>query len=385
MLYYSSMMNHLDKKSLTLHKKLQGKITTEPKHSLEKLEDWNLLYTPGVGTVAQYVAQHPEQAREYTIKKNTVAIISDGSAVLGLGNIGPLGALPVMEGKCAILKAVANINAFPIVLNTQDPKQVIETIKNIAPTFGGINLEDFSAPHCFEIEETLKKELNIPVMHDDQHGTAIVVLSGIINALKVVKKKKENIQIVIVGAGAAGTAIAKLLVLYGIKNVIITDSTGIIHKKRAGISGYKQELANIANPKQITGTVADAVAGADVIIGVSGPNTITTEHIAKMNTQPIVFALANPIPEIMPSEAKKAGAYIIATGRSDFDNQINNALAFPGIFKGALKNNVQKITDEIKIKAAEKIASLVKKPTPDCIIPPVTTKGLADAVAKVIK
>ncbi len=379
------MMNHLDKKSLTLHKKLQGKITTEPKHSLEKLEDWNLLYTPGVGTVAQYVAQHPEQAREYTIKKNTVAIISDGSAVLGLGNIGPLGALPVMEGKCAILKAVANINAFPIVLNTQDPKQVIETIKNIAPTFGGINLEDFSAPHCFEIEETLKKELNIPVMHDDQHGTAIVVLSGIINALKVVKKKKENIQIVIVGAGAAGTAIAKLLVLYGIKNVIITDSTGIIHKKRAGISGYKQELANITNPKQITGTVADAVAGADVIIGVSGPNTITTEHIAKMNTQPIVFALANPIPEIMPSEAKKAGAYIIATGRSDFNNQINNALAFPGIFKGALKNNVQKITDEMKIKAAEKIASLIKKPTPDCIIPPVTTKGLADAVAKVIK
>lgn len=384
MIYYYSMKN-IPEKALALHKKLQGKLSTEPKHSLEKLEDWNLLYTPGVGTVAQYVAQHPEQARNYTIKKNTVAVISDGSAVLGLGNIGPLGALPVMEGKCAIFKAVADINAFPIVLNTQDPKQVIETIKNIAPTFGGINLEDFSAPHCFEIEETLKKELNIPVMHDDQHGTAIVVLSGIINALKVVRKKKENIQIVIVGAGAAGTAIAKLLVLYGIKNVIITDSTGIIHKKRTGISGYKQELANITNPKQIAGTVTDAVIGVDVIIGVSGPNTITAEHITKMNTQPIVFALANPIPEIMPSEAKKAGAYIIATGRSDFNNQINNALAFPGIFKGALKNNVQKITDEMKIKAAEKIASLIKKPTPDCIIPPVTTKGLADAVAKVIK
>lgn len=384
MIYYYSMKN-IPEKALALHKKLQGKLSTEPKHSLEKLEDWNLLYTPGVGTVAQHVAQNPDQARDYTIKKNTVAVISDGSAVLGLGNIGPLGALPVMEGKCAIFKAVADINAFPIVLNTQDPKQVIETIKNIAPTFGGINLEDFSAPHCFEIEETLKKELNIPVMHDDQHGTAIVVLSGIINSLKVVKKKKENIQIVIVGAGAAGTAIAKLLVLYGIKNVIITDSTGIIYKKRTGISGYKQELANITNPKQITGTVADAVVGADIIIGVSGPNTITAEHITKMNTQPIVFALANPIPEITPSEAKKAGAYIIATGRSDFNNQINNALAFPGIFKGALKNNVQKITDEMKIKAAEKIASLVKKPTPDCIIPPVTTKGLADTVAKVIK
>ena len=385
MLYYLPMKNNLNKKSLALHKKLQGKISTESKHPLEKLEDWNLLYTPGVGAVAQYVSKHPDQAQDYTIKKNTIAIISDGSAVLGLGNIGPLGALPVMEGKSAIFKTMAGINAFPIVLNTQNTKEIIMTIKNIAPTFGGINLEDFSAPHCFEIEEALKKELTIPVMHDDQHGTAIVVLSGIINALKVTKKKKEKIHVVIVGAGAAGTAITKLLILYGIQNIIVTDSTGIIHKKRKGIIGYKKDLAHITNPKQTTGTLMDAVVGADIIIGVSGPNTITAEHIKKMNAQPVVFALANPTPEIMPDEAKKAGAYIITTGRSDFSNQINNALVFPGIFKGALQNKVQKITDIIKIKAAKKIASLVKKPSPDYIIPPVTTKGLTDAVAKVIK
>lgn len=373
------------KLALALHKKLHGKLEVISKCKLVSRDDWSTMYTPGVGAVASYLAKHPKEAREYTIKRNTVAVVSDGSAVLGLGNLGPLGALPVMEGKCAILKEMAGIDGFPLVLDTQDTEEIIKTIKHVAPGFGAINLEDISAPRCFEIEERLKKELNIPVMHDDQHGTAIVVLAGLINAAKVVKKKFETLKVVIVGAGAAGSAIALLLVKAGIKQVIVTDSAGVIYRGRKGMVSHKNELAKVTNPKWVKGLVHDAVVGADAIIGVSGPGTITRAHVESMAKDAIVFALANPLPEIKPDDARAGGARIIATGRSDYPNQVNNALAFPGIFRGALDHGVNAITDAMKLAAAKKIAALVKKPTEHEIIPHVTTPGLVKAVASTIR
>jgi malate dehydrogenase (oxaloacetate-decarboxylating) len=338
-----------------------------------------------VAAVSMHLAKNPKDVREYTIKRNTVAVISDGSAVLGLGNIGHYGALPVMEGKCVIFKEMAGIDAFPIVLDTQDTEEIIATVKRIAPVFGGINLEDIAAPRCFEIEERLKNELTIPVMHDDQHGTAIVVLAGLINAAKVVKKNIKKLKVVVVGAGAAGRAVALLLAQYGVAQVIVTDSQGVIHSKREGLSGYKAELARITNPEGVTGLVFDAVQGADVIIGVSGPGTITEAHVQVMAKDAIVFALANPTPEIMPEVAKKAGARVVATGRSDFPNQINNSLVFPGVFRGALDRGVTAITDAMKIKAAEAVAKLVAKPTAEAIVPRVGDKKVVLAVAKAIR
>ncbi|MBP9695357.1 MAG: NADP-dependent malic enzyme, partial [Candidatus Magasanikbacteria bacterium] len=322
---------------------------------------------------------------EYTIKRNTVAVVSDGSAVLGLGNLGALGALPVMEGKCAIFKAMAGVDAFPIVLGTQDPEEIIRIVKAIAPTFGGINLEDIAAPQCFHIEDRLKAELDIPVMHDDQHGTAVVVLAGLINATKVVGKKFEKLKVVVVGAGAAGTAVAKLLREAKIEDVIVTDRSGIIHAGRPGLSGYKKELAKITNLRHLKGELIDAMNGADVVVGVSGPGSITKHHVELMAPKAIVFALANPVPEIHPEDAKRAGAAVVATGRSDYPNQVNNSLAFPGIFRGALDRNVKTITDGMKLAAAKKIATMVKKPTADNVIPSVMTPGLSAAVASVIR
>lgn len=374
-----------NKLALALHKKLRGKLEVVSKGKLETRDDWSTMYSPGVGAVSSYLAKHPKEAREYTIKRNTVAVISDGSAVLGLGNLGAIPALPVMEGKCAIFKAMANVDAFPIVLGTQDPEEIIAAVKAIAPTFGGINLEDIAAPHCFVIEERLKKELDIPVMHDDQHGTAIVVLAGLLNATKVVGKKFESLKVVVVGAGAAGRAVTLLLQKAGVREIIVTDSKGAIYAGRPDLSGYKKELASTTNSLKLQGDVMSVIAGADVIVGVSGPGTIAPAHIEKMAPRAIVFALANPVPEIMPEDAKRAGAMVVATGRSDYANQVNNSLAFPGIFRGALDNRVRTITDDMKLAAAKKIASLVKKPTADMVIPPVMTPGLVKAVASVIK
>ena len=373
------------KQALAAHKKLRGKLSVTPKQKLDSVDAWSTMYTPGVGAVSSHVAQKEKDARLYTMKGNTVAVISDGSAVLGLGNLGALGALPVMEGKCVIFKEMADVDAFPIVLDTQDPEEIIETVKRIAPGFGGINLEDIAAPHCFEIEERLKKELDIPVMHDDQHGTAVVVLAGLMNATKVVKKKLEKLRVVIVGAGAAGRATALLLVKAGIKNVIVLDRAGAIHKKRKGISGYKKELAKVTNPEGVSGPIASAVEGADVLIGVSGPGMIAQMHVERMADDAIIFALANPVPEIFPDDAKRAGARVVATGRSDYPNQVNNALAFPGIFRGALDSGGKDITDGMKLRAAKAIAGMVKKPTADCIIPSVMTKGLSTKVAKAVQ
>jgi malate dehydrogenase (oxaloacetate-decarboxylating) len=371
--------------ALELHKKLKGKISITPKGKLKTKLDWSTMYSPGVGAVSQHLAKKPEDAREYTMKRNMVAVISDGSAILGLGDLGPIPALPVMEGKCAIFKAMADVDAFPIVLDVHEPEEIIRVVKAIAPGFGGINLEDISAPKCFEIEERLKAELDIPVMHDDQHGTAIVVLAGLINAAKVTKRRLDQMKVVVVGAGAAGRAVTLLLVKAGITNIIVTDSQGAIALGRSGLSDYKHELATVTNPNKITGDLMQVVEGADAIIGVSGPGTIASAHIERMAEQAIVFALANPIPEIMPEDAKQAGAVICATGRSDMPNQINNSLAFPGIFRGALDRGVRDITDDMKVAAAKKIASLVKKPTFDKIVPTNNEPGLVKAVASVIK
>lgn len=373
------------KLALALHKKMKGKLEVVSKGKLETRDDWSTMYSPGVGAVSSHLAKYPSQARDYTIKKNTVAVISDGSAILGLGNLGAVPALPVMEGKCAIFKEMAGVDAFPIVLDTQDPETVIATVKVIAPTFGGINLEDIAAPNCFVIEDRLKAELSIPVMHDDQHGTAIVVVAGLLNASKVVGKKFENMKVVIVGAGAAGRAVTLLLQKAGLTNIIVLDSKGAIYAGRPDLTGYKKELATLTNRDKLTGDVLSVVAGADVLIGLSGPGTIAPAHIENMAERAIVFALANPVPEIMPEDAKRAGAAVVATGRSDYPNQVNNSLAFPGIFRGALNRNVTAITDDIKLAAAKKLASLVKKPTADEVIPHVMTPGLVKAVASVIR
>ncbi|MAZ30265.1 NAD-dependent malic enzyme [bacterium] len=374
-----------DKLALALHKKLRGKVRVESKGKLKTKDDWSTMYSPGVGAVSAHLAKKPQDAREYTIKRNSVAVVSDGSAVLGLGNIGTIGALPVMEGKAAIFKAVADVDAWPIVLDTQEPEAIIAAVKAIAPGFGGINLEDIAAPKCFEIEERLKAELDIPVMHDDQHGTAIVVLAGLMNAAKVVKKPLKEMKTVIVGAGAAGRAITLILHQAGLKHITVTDSKGIIVEGRRDLSGYKKELAKIANRQRVSGEVLDAATDADVIIGVSGPGTITKHHVEVMAQNAVVFALANPMPEIKPEDALRAGAAIVATGRSDYPNQVNNSLVFPGIFRGALDKGVTAITDTMKVEAAKKVASLVKQPTPMEIIPSVNHPDLVKKVASAVK
>jgi len=383
--YNSNPGGSVNKKALALHKKLGGKIRIEPAMAIKNREALSLVYTPGVAAVSSFVAKNPGLARDYTIKGRMVAVISDGSAVLGLGNIGALGALPVMEGKCALFKTFAGVDAFPIVLATQDTDKIVEAIIAIAPAFGGINLEDFSAPRCFEIEERLKERLDIPVMHDDQHGTAIAVFAGLINAAKVVGKKLPKLRVVISGAGAAGTGIAKLLLLAGVSDIIVLDTKGTITHGREGLSGHKLELSEGTNPRAVAGGLAEALAGADVFIGVSGPNLMNASHVRLMAEKAIVFAMANPVPEIMPDEAKRGGAAVIATGRSDFPNQLNNSLVFPGVFRGALDHRVSKITDAMKLRAAKNLAALVAKPTAIKIIPEPFDKRVASAVARAIR
>ena len=375
----------VNEKSLLLHKKLRGKLEIISKIKLDSIENLSLAYTPGVAEVCREISKDKSKVNDYTIKKNTVAIISDGSAVLGLGNIGPEAGLPVMEGKAILFKEFAGIDAFPICLKFQDTNKTIETIKNISPVFGGINLEDFKAPECFEIEAALQ-DLGIPVMHDDQHGTAVVVLAGIINSLKLKSSlTKENANVVISGCGAAGTAITKMLSNYGMKNIIILDSKGIVCRQRTDLNQAKQDLLPIINPKNLQGNLALALQNADIFIGVSKPNLLNKELIQLMNKNPIIFALANPIPEIMPDLAKEAGAFIVATGRSDFPNQINNVLAFPGIFKGALDINAKRITNQMKVEAAKALAGVIKIPTPDRILPSPLDKSVVIAVSEAVK
>ncbi len=371
--------------ALQLHKKLQGKLDVVSKGKLKTKDDWSTMYSPGVGAVSSHLVKQPKDVPKYTSKGNSVAVVSDGSAVLGLGDIGPEASLPVMEGKAAIFKEMAGVNAWPIVLNVHSVDEIVAAVKAIAPGFGGINLEDIAAPKCFEIEERLKAELSIPVMHDDQHGTAIVVLAGLINAAKVVKKKLPEMNVTIVGAGAAGRAIALLLSEYGVGDILVTDRQGIIYEGRTGLTLYKKELAKITNPNRREGDVLAAVTGADVLIGVSGPGTISKHHIEEMNEQAIVFALANPIPEIKPEDATQAGAAVIATGRSDYPNQINNSLVFPGLFRGALDKQVRAITEETKLAAAKKLAAMVKAPTAEKIIPGVMDEGLVKTIAGAVK
>ncbi len=374
----------LGKRSLALHKKLRGKIGTVAKMQLKTKYDLAVAYTPGMAAVSTYLEHNKDKIREYTMKGNCVAVISDGSAVLGLGNIGPEGALPVMEGKALLFKNFANVDAFPIVLATQDTEEIIKTVKNIATVFGGINLEDISAPRCFEIEKRLKAELDIPVMHDDQHGTALVVLAGLINACKVVKKKLSECRIVVSGAGAAGTAVAELIHKHGAGNIIMLDSVGIISDSRTDLNSSKKELLKFSNKENLSGGLTEAIKGADIFIGLSKPGLLTAEHIKSMSKKAIVFAMANPVPEIMPDLALKAGAVVVATGRSDFPNQLNNVLGFPGIFRGALDHHVRDITDEMLIRAAIKLAAVVKKPTAVNIIPSPFDKNVVKAVSSSI-
>jgi malate dehydrogenase (oxaloacetate-decarboxylating) len=372
------------KLALVLHKKLGGKIRTMPARPVKNREDLSTVYTPGVGFVSSYVAAH-EKERDYTMKGRTIAIVSDGSAVLGLGNIGPYGAIPVMEGKAVLFKSLADLEAFPIVLDTQDPDEIVETVVRIAPMFGGINLEDIAAPKCFDIEKRVKAALDIPVMHDDQHGTAIVVVAGLINAAKVVRKQLSKMTVVVSGAGAAGMAVAKLLALAGVGDIIALDSKGIILKGRADLTPHKVELASFTNKTKRKGALAEALKGADAVIGVSGPGLMDASHVKLMAKGAIVFGLANPIPEILPEEAERGGAAVIATGRSDYPNQINNSLAFPGVFRGALDNRINEITDEMKLKAAKALAGLVKKPTAKNIVPGTFDKRVVPTIARAIR
>ncbi|HPN15309.1 MAG TPA: NADP-dependent malic enzyme [bacterium] len=375
----------IGEQALELHKNLKGKIEVVSKKPVKTMTELSLIYTPGVGTVSTHLAEHKDQIRDYTVKNNMVAVISDGSAVLGLGNIGPEGALPVMEGKAVLFKELAGVDAFPIVLDTQDTEEIIRTVKNIAPVFGGINLEDISAPRCFEIERRLQEMLNIPVMHDDQHGTAVVVSAALINAFKVVDKDMGEATVVVVGAGAAGSAVTKLLLALGVGNVIMLDRQGIISRDRSDMNEYKKEIADLTNRQALSGDLALAMRGADAVVGVSGPGILKAEHIKLMAEKPIVLALANPVPEIMPEEAKAAGAYVVATGRSDFPNQTNNALCFPGFFRGALDNNVRKITQEMKLSAARALASVIAEPTPEMILPTVFDPKVVAAISTAIK
>ncbi len=373
--------------ALEAHKKWNGKLETIAKSKVQTREDLSIAYTPGVAAPCRVIAEDKEQAYQYTLKANTVAVVSDGSAVLGLGNIGPEAAMPVMEGKCVLFKEFGDVNAFPICLDTQDPDEIVATVKAIAPTFGGINLEDISAPRCFEIESRLKKELNIPVFHDDQHGTAIVVLAGIINGLKVVGKNKEDCQVVVNGAGSAGIAITKLLLRYGFKHVTMCDREGIIHKNYPNLNWAQEEMTQYTNLENKTGSLADALVGADIFVGVSAPGIVSAEMVASMNKDAIIFAMANPTPEIMPDIAKSAGARVIGTGRSDFPNQVNNVMVFPGIFKGALEGRATQITEEMKLVAANALASLVsdEELNEDFILPEVFDPRVAEVVSKAVK
>ena len=374
-------------KALKLHEEWNGKIETVSKAAVKSREDLALAYTPGVAEPCKVIAENPEAAYTYTIKSNTVAVVSDGSAVLGLGNIGPLAAMPVMEGKAVLFKEFGGINAFPICLDTQDTEEIIETVVRIAPAFGGINLEDISAPRCFEIEERLKERLSIPVFHDDQHGTAIVVLAGIINALKVTGKKKETAQVVVNGAGSAGIAITKLLLTYGFQNITLCDKAGMICEGMEGLNWMQEKMAKVTNLGKRTGSLADALKGADIFVGVSAPGIVTPEMVASMNHDAILFAMANPVPEIMPDLAREAGARVVGTGRSDFPNQGNNVLIFPGIFRGALEGRACAITEEMKLAAAEAIASLVSEEelSDVNILPAAFDPRVADAVSQAVK
>lgn len=377
----------INEKALKLHEEWKGKLSTEPKAPVKTREDLALAYTPGVAEPCKEIARDPEKAYVYTIKQNTIAVVSDGSAVLGLGNIGAKAAMPVMEGKAVLFKEFGGVNAVPICLDTQDTEEIIKTVINIAPAFGGINLEDISAPRCFEIETRLKEVLDIPVFHDDQHGTAIVVLSGIINALKVVGKKKEDCKIVVNGSGAAGIAITKLLLSYGFKTITLCDSKGIISADNDNLNWIKKEMAEVTNLEHKHGTLADAMVGTDIFIGVSAPGSVTQDMVRSMNKDAIIFAMANPIPEIMPDEAKAAGARIVGTGRSDFPNQVNNVVAFPGIFRGALEGRAPQITEEMKLAAALAIAGLVsdEELNEDYVMPEAFDPRVADVVADAVK
>lgn len=377
----------ITEKALMLHKEWNGKLETVSKTPVKSREDLSLAYTPGVAEPCKVIADNPDAAYQYTMKANTVAVVSDGSAVLGLGNIGPLAAMPVMEGKAVLFKEFGGVNAVPICLDTQDTEEIIKAVTYLAPAFGGINLEDISAPRCFEIEERLKKTLNIPVFHDDQHGTAIVVLAGIINALKVVGKNKENCRVVVNGAGSAGIAITRLLLTYGFTNVILCDKVGIVGKNTEGLNWMQQKMTEVTNPDNETGTLADALKGADIFVGVSAPNIVTSQMVASMNHDSILFAMANPVPEIMPDIAKSAGARVVGTGRSDFPNQVNNVVAFPGIFKGALEGRAAQITEEMKLAAALAIAGLVpdEELGEDNIMPEAFNPKVAEVVADAVK
>ncbi len=377
----------LAEKALKLHEEWNGKLETVSKTPVKSREDLALAYTPGVAEPCKVIAEDKEAAYKYTMKANTVAVVSDGSAVLGLGNIGPYAAMPVMEGKAVLFKEFGGINAVPICLDTQDTEEIIKAVTYLAPGFGGINLEDISAPRCFEIEERLKATLDIPVFHDDQHGTAIVVLAGIINALKVVGKKKEDCKVVVNGAGSAGVAITKLLLTYGFPYIVMCDKVGIVSKDTEGLNWMQQKMTEVTNPKNETGSLADAMKGADIFVGVSAPGIVTEEMVASMNKDAILFAMANPVPEIMPDLAKKAGARVVGTGRSDFPNQVNNVVAFPGIFKGALEGRATQITEEMKLAAANAIASLVPEDelSDDNIMPEAFMPQVADAVAEAVK
>jgi malate dehydrogenase (oxaloacetate-decarboxylating) len=376
--------NDYSEKSIEAHKKYGGKLAITSKMPLETQEDLSIAYTPGVAGPCLRIAENVNLAYEYTFKKNSVAVVSDGSAVLGLGNIGPEASLPVMEGKAVLFKKFADIDAIPIVLSSQDTDSIINAVKCIAPTFGGINLEDISAPRCFEIERRLKEELNIPVMHDDQHGTAVVALAGLMNAMKVTGKKFEDLRIVISGAGAAGIAIINLLWKMNVHDIIMCDSSGIIHKGRSNLTETKQEVADITNKSGLTGSLEAAVKDADVFIGVSAPGILSKEMVRSMKNDPVIFAMANPTPEIMPGEAKEAGARVVATGRSDFPNQVNNVLVFPGLFRGLLDACATELTDEIYLAAAKAIANRIDDPAEDEIIPDAFDSSVTSAVAKAV-
>jgi len=377
-------MSDIYQESVDLHRLNRGKLSLTSKVPLKNKRDLSLAYTPGVAEVCRVIAADRAEAKALTLKANTVAVISDGSAILGLGNLGAAAAIPVMEGKCALFKEFAGVDAFPICLDTQDSEEIIKTVKYLAPVFGGINLEDIAAPRCFEIEARLKAELDIPVMHDDQHGTAVVVLAGLINALKLSGRTKEEAKLIINGAGAAGDAVAKLLLVYGFKNIISVDKVGAIYEGRSDLNPAKEKLAALTNRDKHRGSLAEVIKGADIFIGVSAPGILTPDMVRSMNNQPIIFALANPTPEIMPEEAKAASAFVVATGRSDYPNQINNVLAFPGIFRGALDNKVRDISDKMLVRAAEKLAALVAMPSPEEILPNPFNADVAKAVASAI-